>query len=88
MLNKHGMRIVLRRTGAFGDVLEATPIVARLRDEFPDAEIDFATQYPAVFKNHPARVGTDPRGNYDRFIDLDGTFERLLRKVHPVDAYS
>jgi ADP-heptose:LPS heptosyltransferase len=82
------MRIVVKRTGALGDVLEATPIVARLRAENPDATIDVATHYTAVFHNDPAVNSFEPSGNYDRFYDLDGSFEKLLRKVHPVDAYS
>ena len=82
------MRIIVKRTGALGDVLEVTPIVARLRAENPDAEIDVATHYTAVFRDDPAVSSFEPRGEYDRLIDLDGTFERLLRKVHPVDAYS
>lgn len=82
------MRILVKRTGAFGDVLETTVIVVRLRHLNPDAEIDIDTQYPVFFENHPYKIGTKPSGVYDRTIVLDMAFENLLRKVHPIDAYS
>lgn len=82
------MRILVKRTGAFGDVLETTPIIARLRRENPEADIDVDTQYPGVFDGHPNITSTKPSGEYDRTIILDMAFENLLRKVHPVDAYS
>jgi ADP-heptose:LPS heptosyltransferase len=82
------MRIVVRRSGALGDVLETTPIIARLRADNPDAEIDVATHYETVFRDDNNVNSTKPYGEYERAIDLDGTFEKLLRKVHPIDAYS
>ena len=36
-------RISVRRTGAFGDVIDTTPVIRRLRQENPDAEIDVLT---------------------------------------------
>jgi hypothetical protein len=39
--------ILVRRTGAFGDVIDVTPVVRRLRHENPDAEID-VLQLPDV----------------------------------------
>jgi hypothetical protein len=41
--------ILVRRTGAFGDVIDVTPVARRLRNENPDAEIDVDTQYPSSF---------------------------------------
>ena len=82
------MRILVKRAGAFGDVLEVTPIIARLRKENPDARIDIETQYPIVFEKNPHINSLAPTGEYDRTIVLDMAFENLLRKVHPVDAYS
>jgi ADP-heptose:LPS heptosyltransferase len=38
--------ILVRRTGAFGDVIDTTPVVRRLREENPDAEIDVDTHIP------------------------------------------
>lgn len=82
------MRILVKRLGAFGDVLETTPIVARLRQENPEARIDIKTNYPLVFEKNPNVDSLAPAGDYDREIALDMAFENLLRKVHPVDAYS
>ena len=50
-------RILVRRTGAFGDVICTTPVVRRLRQENPDSEIDVDTQYPQVFLNSPHSIG-------------------------------
>ncbi len=81
-------RILVRRTGAFGDVIDTTPVIRRLRQENPDAEIDILTQYPAVYKDSPRRIGLFRQGvKYDRFIDLDMAFERNLRQVGVVESY-
>ena len=84
------MKILVRRTGAWGDVLETTPVVRRLRQENPDAEIDFETSahYHSVYLNSPHRIGARrTEVQYDRFIDLDGAFEKRLRKVNAVESY-
>ena len=80
-------RILVRRTGAFGDVIDTTPVIRRLRQENPDAEIDVLTQYPGVFKDSPHRIGFKRDVKYDRFIDLDMAFERNLRRVGIVESY-
>ena len=79
-------RILVRRTGAFGDVILATPIIRRLREENPDAEIDIDSQYPQVFKNSPHRIGIKRAVAYDRVIDLDMSQERD-RRADPIEAY-
>lgn len=79
-------RILVRRTGAFGDVILVTPVIRRLREENPDAEIDIDSQYPQVFKNSPHRVGLRRSVAYDRVIDLDMSQERD-RNFGAVDAY-
>lgn len=92
-------RILLRRMGAFGDVLDTTPIAERLRAENPDAIIHVLTEHPSAYQNNPhvdkVVVGNFaelyPPGHvlhYDRFIDLDMAYECLLRRVHNIDAYS
>ena len=73
--------ILVRRTGAFGDVIDTTPVVRRLRHENPDAEIDVNTQYPRVSLNSPHRVGLKRDIAYDRVIDLNMAFERNLRRL-------
>jgi ADP-heptose:LPS heptosyltransferase len=80
-------KILVRRTGAFGDVIDTTPIVRRLRAENPDAEIDIDTQYPRVFLNSPHRVGTKRDIAYDRVIDLNMAYERHLGRVGMVESY-
>ena len=80
-------RILIRRTGAFGDVIDVTPVVRRLRSENPDAEIDVDTQYPRVFLNSPHRIGLKRDITYDRVIDLNMAYERNLRRVGSVESY-
>jgi ADP-heptose:LPS heptosyltransferase len=83
------MNILVRRTGALGDVLETTAITARLRTENPDAVIDVQTSYPQIFAGNPHINNTKfILADYDRVIDLNGAFERTLRQLHPIDAYS
>lgn len=80
-------RILVKRTGAFGDVIDVTPVVRRLRRENPAAEIDVDTQYPKVFWNSPHQVGFKRNVVYDRVIDLDMAYERNLRRVGVVESY-
>ena len=90
------MRILVRRIGALGDVVLATPIVRRLRRENPDAEIAVQTAYPDVFRNSPHRLavfGPGPlpypwtaEGGLDRTIDLDLAYESWPTQ-HVVRAY-
>jgi ADP-heptose:LPS heptosyltransferase len=79
-------RILVRRAGAFGDVLCVTPVVRRLREENPAAEIDVDTQYPQVFRDSPHRIGIKRDVVYDRVIDLDMALERN-RRVGIVESY-
>ena len=85
------MKILVRRAGAFGDVLDTTPVVARLRKEYPYAVIDFATDHPNAYANNPHVDHIVPSAYrmpfYDRVIDLDGSYERRLRKVPAIDCY-
>lgn len=81
--------ILVKRIGALGDVLEATAITARLREEDPDHYIDVLTACVPAFKGNPHVNAThQTRETYDRLIDLDGAFESRLRQDHPIDAYS
>lgn len=81
------MRILVRRTGALGDVVLTTPVIRRMRRENPTAEIAVATAYPAVFRDSPHDVRINP-GNFapDRFVDLDLAYE-LRPSMHVVEAY-
>lgn len=79
--------ILVRRSGAFGDVIDTTPVIRRLRQENPHAEIDVDTQYPNVFSNSPHRIGLKRDIAYDRIIDLNMAYERNLRRVGIVESY-
>ena len=80
-------RILVRRIGALGDVILTTPIVARLRAESPDAEIDIETHCPDVYRGNPHINNIGRREvAYDRVINLDMAYERR-RRTHQIDAY-
>lgn len=91
--------ILVRRTGALGDVVLTTPVIRRLRRENPDARISIETMYPDVFRNSPHSVMASPYEGglmrlmhppkpivWDRTIDLDLAYERRPT-MHIVDAY-
>lgn len=80
------MRILVRRAGALGDVILATPVVRRLRRENSEAEIVVQTAYPNVFRNNPHVTREPSDGNFDRIIDLDLAYERRPA-MHIVEAY-
>ena len=88
------MKILVRRAGAFGDVLCTTPVVARLRKEYPDYLINIETRHPLAYYLNPhienimtAAMPEALVGTYDRVIDLNGAYEKRLRRVHNIDAY-
>ena len=89
-------RILVRRTGALGDVILATPVLRRMRRESPGAAIAVQTAYPDVFRDSPDGLMTvapgplpyawTPEGGLSRFVDLDLAYERRPR-AHVVEAY-
>jgi ADP-heptose:LPS heptosyltransferase len=78
-------RILVRRMGALGDVILATPIVRRLRRENPSAQIWMQTAYPNVFDGN-VHLNPPPIESVDRYIDLDLAYERRPH-MHTVCAY-
>ena len=90
------MRILVRRSGALGDVVLTTPIIRRLRRENPDAEIGVQTAFTGVFQNSRHRITVTnqnplpypwtPDGGLDRLIDLDLAYEKRPT-MHIVQAY-
>jgi len=85
------MKILVRRTGALGDVVMATPVVRRLRRENSYARIFVQTAYPDVFKDNPHvdMVLPDEGGErvpINRLVDLDLAYERRP-DMHVVEAY-
>lgn len=82
------MKITVRRTGAIGDVLCVTPVIRRLRMQYPDAHIEVQTAFPQIFAGNtdldpPERPSLSSRG---LFVDLDLAYERRP-DMHIVDAY-
>lgn len=85
-------KVLVKRAGAFGDVLLTTPIVERLLKE--DWTVEVLTACGDVYAKHPrVRVVkfTGPQSllekRYERVIDLDLAYERSP-KQHIIDAYS
>lgn len=91
-VKSHTVKVLVKRKGALGDVIMATPIVRRLREELgQQAVINVATDSGVVFQNN-LNVNAVFPGNhspvgYDRVIDLDFCYERSP-KMHIIDAYS
>lgn len=82
------MRILVKRQGALGDVLCITPVLAKLRKEYPDAIIAVETAHPQALANNPhitpgANLSGDPQA---WVISLDLAYERQP-KTHIVHAY-
>lgn len=87
------MKILVQRHGAFGDVVAVSPVVRKFRHLYGGgATIHVETDYPGVFDGSldvdraATGFGDDVR-TYDLVVRLDGSYERGLRRVHPIDAY-
>jgi len=80
-------KILVVRTGAYGDLMMVTPAIRGLREKYPDAEIDFVGRYPNIeilYQNPDLnRVLNDVRvtdigllcPNYDEVFDLSHSIE-------------
>lgn len=84
-------KILLKRRMALGDVLMLTPIIARMKAENPNREIDVETEYPAIFRGNPnvrsAYQGGGPSyDQFDRVIDMNLAYE-LAPEKHVIQAY-
>jgi GT2 family glycosyltransferase/ADP-heptose:LPS heptosyltransferase len=87
-----GKILAVRRTGALGDVILTTGIVAKLKQMNPGDDIWFITVVPEVFKNNPhitkvVRNIEAIQHPVDRLIDLDMAYE-MEPKRHMIEAYS
>ena len=84
-------RILVRRGGARGDVIMATPIVRAIRRRYPMAEITVSTMFPGVFAGNKnvdraVEVMPDPK-SFDEVFNLDMAYEKDPLK-HAVQAYA
>jgi len=88
---RFGDFIVIRRTGANGDVFLVTPIIEALKQEYPDCAIGLMTKCPqSVLPNETIDIVlTEVYAPVvcSRFIDLDNVYERDFT-VNIVDAYA
>jgi ADP-heptose:LPS heptosyltransferase len=81
-------RILVRRLGAHGDVLLATPALWELKQRYPQAEIDIVTKCPVMLKGLSwLDFATKARSYYDEFYDLDRSYEERP-DLHIVEAFA
>lgn len=84
--------IGIRRSGALGDVIMATPIVRALKKKYPKSKIMFATQCPDAIRGNPYIDEITSSldilmSRTDCIYDLDLAYENRP-KMNIVDAYS
>lgn len=81
-------RILVRRLGAHGDVLLATPALWALRQKYPHAEIGVITKCPDMLRGLGwLTMVTKKSSYYDEFIDLDLAYESRS-DLHIVEAFA
>ncbi len=73
-------KILIIKLGAIGDVIRTTPLLRRLRDEYPDAQITWLTYSPAILSGEwvnrilnvsPENIELIKQINFDWLINLD-----------------
>lgn len=84
--------ILVIRPAALGDVIMTTGIVRALKQRYPQAAIDVATNDFYVFSNSPYIRYAGPadrfdRSQYDLVVDLEMAYE-LNPRMHTIDAYA
>ena len=68
-------RILIMRVGAFGDILMGTPLLAALRQAYPDAYLTWIAE-------HSEREAIDANPYIDEILRWDGSYwKRMVRKV-------
>lgn len=81
-------RILVRRLGAHGDVLLATPALWALRQRYPQAHIEVVTKCPGMLAGLDwLAIAKRKRSWYDEFYDLDLAYEKRP-EVHIVRAFA
>lgn len=89
-VRKFDYPILVKRAGAWGDVLLTTPIIRAIKEQNPTAHIWIETQCPDVFRDNPyvERVAqTIPQTPDAKVIDLNMAYENRA-ETHIVDAYA
>src|SRR6185312_10659565 len=84
--------IGIRRTGALGDVMMATPVVREIKRRYPDSQVYFATHCPDALFGNPnitnlARDISELREKTNVIYDLDMVYESNPR-MHVAEAYA
>jgi len=89
-VRKFDYPILVKRAGAWGDVLLTTPIIRALKEQNPTAQVWVETQCPDVFRDNPYvdRLGMSVQQTPDaKVIDLNMAYENRA-ETHIVDAYA
>jgi len=82
------VKILINRTDAIGDTILTTPMAARLREEYPDADIRFLTSpiCSPLFDEHPiingAFVYNKKEHLYRRFSNLSKIFKEFTPDIY------
>jgi ADP-heptose:LPS heptosyltransferase len=83
--------ILIRRTGALGDVLLASSVLRPVKNRFPGHDIDFATATPEILVRNPFIKNILPStvdvSSYTIFYDLDFAYE-LRPRCSILDSYA
>lgn len=84
-------RVLIRRTGAQGDVLMLTPALKAFKAKHPHVHVTVSTACAAVLARNPdvdavLECSPNPK-EYERFFDLDMAYEKEPL-THPVTAYA
>jgi ADP-heptose:LPS heptosyltransferase len=82
------VKILINRTDAIGDTILTTPIAARLREEYPDADIRFIISpiSAPLFENHPVVNGTFIYNKKDALFRKISCLSKVFKEFHP-DLY-
>jgi GT2 family glycosyltransferase/ADP-heptose:LPS heptosyltransferase len=81
--------IVVRRSGAVGDVITASAVPKRLKSLWPQCRVFFCTEVPEALANNPHIEQVLPSRDFEKLIpkmayafDLDLTYERELSRPY------
>jgi GT2 family glycosyltransferase/ADP-heptose:LPS heptosyltransferase len=84
-------KVLIKRTGARGDVLMLTPALAAFKAEHPGVHVAVATACPDVLAENPSvdsiQIEDPGRNQFSRIFDLDLAYEKRPLE-HPVRVYA